>query len=625
MDKTLLRPLFQKRFMELHKPQGFVFGGGVAMQADQARQRQSGVMNLAQAKNIITNPSGMEENIEIQEKEPVKDVNITESVISGRENEKALNETNSDDIKLFVPKEEINERQRQDLQKQATVEKLGVEATSNPSLFSDAEKKGIFAANLALFLAQPGDPMANLATGLAKGAISLGDLNVAEAQIKKETMGKTKLMFDKVTQEEVEVPISAAVNEKIQVDGKMVNRYIGKPDTSKDSIESVLVNFVEPESGVVLKRNERVLKNDLANYLRGDYSKYKKGSLNFEKMDDIKAVVVKEGSAFGPIGTGLTLAPDEYEKFQKMGIVGTKLPENIKARILAEELYYTDQDKKRQTRLDNIAKDLTKTDEALFLVNDLKGKINRLGAVGGNLAALSRGIGQLKATGKFIFGIGDKKVPFDQIGKTGFIDPNYDKNMADIKKAILDPDQYINGVVRIGNEERLMTEQEKAEFRGATALFNNAFADLSAGLDTNVIQLAYAIAKANEEGGRFSVSDIQFAMQSIGNGADVSQFNSRLNTLGKRLSANAYKKAVAEYNDMARSPRDYIRRDAEYRLKNETFKRIEQNYFFYKNPEEFIKEENKKIRENLEKERKIQKESFEDKLRLKNEEKGKGK
>ena len=148
---------------------------------------------------------------------------------------------------------------------------------------------------------------------------------------------------------------------------------------------------------------------------------------------------------------------------------------------------------------------------------------------------------------------------------------------------------------------------------------------MSAGLDTNVIQLAYAIAKANEEGGRFSVSDIQFAMQSIGNGADVSQFNARLNTLGKRLSANAYKKAIAEYNDMARSPRDYIKRDAEYRLQNETFKRIEQNYFFYKNPEEFIKQENKKIKENLEKERKIQKESFEDKLRLKNEEKGKGK
>ena len=89
MDKTLLRPLFQKRFMELHKPQGFVFGGGVAMQADQAKQRQSGVMNLAQA-NIYTDPNtGVQQNIEIVPS-PKEDVNITESIISGRENEKAL-------------------------------------------------------------------------------------------------------------------------------------------------------------------------------------------------------------------------------------------------------------------------------------------------------------------------------------------------------------------------------------------------------------------------------------------------------------------------------------------------------------------------------------------------------
>lgn len=63
MDKTLLRPLFQKRYMEMNKPLGFV-SGGVAMQADQARQRQSGLMNLAQA-NIYTNPNtGIQQNIE---------------------------------------------------------------------------------------------------------------------------------------------------------------------------------------------------------------------------------------------------------------------------------------------------------------------------------------------------------------------------------------------------------------------------------------------------------------------------------------------------------------------------------------------------------------------------------
>ena len=38
MDKTLLRPLFKKRYMELHKPQKF-FQGGIAMAVEQARLR----------------------------------------------------------------------------------------------------------------------------------------------------------------------------------------------------------------------------------------------------------------------------------------------------------------------------------------------------------------------------------------------------------------------------------------------------------------------------------------------------------------------------------------------------------------------------------------------------------
>ena len=54
MDKTLLRPLFQKRFMELHKPQGFVTGGPamnfqqIAMnnQSKQNDQNNQGIMNV---------------------------------------------------------------------------------------------------------------------------------------------------------------------------------------------------------------------------------------------------------------------------------------------------------------------------------------------------------------------------------------------------------------------------------------------------------------------------------------------------------------------------------------------------------------------------------------------------
>ena len=46
------------------------------------------------------------------------------------------------------------------------------------------------------------------------------------------------------------------------------------------------------------------------------------------------------------------------------------------------------------------------------------------------------------------------------------------------------------------------------------------FAGLSAENKTLIIELAYGIAKSREEGGRFSVSDIELAMASIGNTSD---------------------------------------------------------------------------------------------------------
>ena len=72
MDKTLLRPLFQKRFMELHKPQGFVNGGPamnfqqIAMgnQSKQNDQNNQGIMN------VIREPvSGMDQDINFQVEE----------------------------------------------------------------------------------------------------------------------------------------------------------------------------------------------------------------------------------------------------------------------------------------------------------------------------------------------------------------------------------------------------------------------------------------------------------------------------------------------------------------------------------------------------------------------------
>ena len=126
-----------------------------------------------------------------------------------------------------------------------------------------------------------------------------------------------------------------------------------------------------------------------------------------------------------------------------------------------------------------------------------------------------------------------------------------------------------------------MTEEETKRFSGATRLFRQEFANVNAALQPHISQLAYAIAKANEEGGRFSVSDIEFAMQSIGNGSNLEQFNSKLNTVAARVAANAFKKADGLYTEMSNVKRNYIRNTAEEKRKNDVFKRIEKNYRFY--------------------------------------------
>ena len=184
MDKTLLRPLFQKRYMELNKPMGFRVGAAIDFQ-------QLAMANQNQPSNdqgimTVTRPSGMQESVEVRERTPTQDVNITESIISGRENTKALAEEQektgimSIESRPRMSEEKITQKIIDDKKRIKESQTLGKQAQNNPSLFSDSEKKGIFAANLAIALAQPGDAMANLAKGLGQGAISVAKLNHAD-------------------------------------------------------------------------------------------------------------------------------------------------------------------------------------------------------------------------------------------------------------------------------------------------------------------------------------------------------------------------------------------------------------------------------------------------------------
>ena len=79
--------------MELHKPQKF-FQGGIAMAVEQARLRAN---DNNKKKQIITKPSGMQEEVTTEEK-PIQDVNIVDSLLMGQKNEAELNTQNAQDV-----------------------------------------------------------------------------------------------------------------------------------------------------------------------------------------------------------------------------------------------------------------------------------------------------------------------------------------------------------------------------------------------------------------------------------------------------------------------------------------------------------------------------------------------
>ena len=99
--------------MEMNKPPGFRSGAAIEFQqlamANQSKQpsNDQGIMT-------VTRPSGMQENVEVRERTPTQDVNITESIISGRENTKALAEEQEDTgIMSLAPQNIDPERKRE--------------------------------------------------------------------------------------------------------------------------------------------------------------------------------------------------------------------------------------------------------------------------------------------------------------------------------------------------------------------------------------------------------------------------------------------------------------------------------------------------------------------------------
>ena len=140
------------------------------------------------------------------------------------------------------------------------------------------------------------------------------------------------------------------------------------------------------------------------------------------------------------------------------------------------------------------------------LVSDALYNIEK-GALTGAVADVNQFIGNVKGFFK----------PF--IRKTETFDNPYSEQVEDMEA-------FLSGSVKLYSKD-------KNKMVGINEIFgNDKVAAMSADQRTLVTELAYAVAKSREEGGRFSVSDIELALKSIGDYSSPEQAKAALLRLG---------------------------------------------------------------------------------------------
>ena len=131
-------------------------------------------------------------------------------------------------------------------------------------------------------------------------------------------------------------------------------------------------------------------------------------------------------------------------------------------------------------------------------------------------------------------------------GMTGFIDSFVSRNKQ--KEGKLFNQQYQD------TEDAILqlTNEDSPNFNARITAYLNAPETQAA--KTSIINLAYAIAKAREPGGRFSVPDIELALQSIGESSNKQTFLAGLRRIGLEITG----RALTDYETVFNVTRDEI-------------------------------------------------------------------
>ena len=232
-----------------------------------------------------------------------------------------------------------------------------------------------------------------------------------------------------------------------------------------------------------------------------------------------------DGTAFGDKGRLITLDPLQITQLKdRLGGNFSLVfrPKGERDREAELEQFY--QQKKTE-------KEIERTDEAETKLSDLVSKNTQVLDISDKIIQNLEGQGDVALEGdKAIAGfvgnviydinsfIGGAEAAFEVFGASPTESVNVEKDKAiEFMKSTNQADKIEKYLDKLAE-----TESGKRRF-GQDPIDRSTlerFAALSAENKTLIIELAYGIAKSREEGGRFSVSDIELAMASIGNTSD---------------------------------------------------------------------------------------------------------
>ena len=553
--------------MELHKPQGFVNGGPamnfqqIAM-GNQSKQNDQGIMQVA---NLMPDASApvipiQMKNLSDSDSELNQDA-IMNAIEEGRqkakkfqgavENVGGINNITQDNVDQVITDNQI---------KQSELKPEG-ETKSKEGLFSDSFKRGIFAAKLAQALAQPGATLfSGFATGVGEAAGALGNIRMAELEAEAKAKKDAKLVTMVDLASGSDDPILVPEQEAFQAtfigpNGKPQRRYV-KKRTPTEYIE-----VYDPEYGFDTRIDKKLYNPKIHPMPRGTSKKMvkvinRKTRSSEEIYHDDYMLEKKRGF------------PNYFPQnvtAESVEVTVNGQPEFINQDYFDKEMIKLYEDPNYQLPFDPPKGYSAKAAENKELADAAKKRVvlqevrrdKSFNALNNtvNLYRLGNKILARKEEA-FTGPVGNMVLLID--GGRGFIEQSIELFSNTKRNDRIRAEQAQGGKEMTYEEEIGLTEQYLNDLKsGQLAKTRKAkgqtlsdaekqFADVlraqeTAGLQSDILKFVYTIAKTNETGGRYSVSDIENAIKQVGVSASRKQLSGGVNSvLNNAIDANVF-------------------------------------------------------------------------------------